>query len=240
MTGGSLSRRRVYATLGAFLAFGAPLGLLLVQALAAGRFSPGFMLAELRGAARVYAYVAVSTMVAFAAFGYALGSQADRLQRLARTDPLTGLLNRRAFQERLEEEWGRALRSGSQLSLLAIDLDGLKDLNDRAGHRGGDAALRSFALLLRLGSRITDVAARWGGDEFVVLAPQTGGDVGFDLAERIRASAGLGSPVGLSVSIGVATMDPRHPLAGPDALLSRGDAALYAAKRLGRDRVVAG
>src|SRR5262245_65761933 len=119
MTRAPLSRRRAYTALGALLALGAPLGLLLLQALAAGRFSPGFVLAELRGAARVYAYVAVSTMVAFAAFGYALGSQADRLQQLARTDPLTGLLNRRAFQERLEEEWRRALRSGSQLSLLA-------------------------------------------------------------------------------------------------------------------------
>jgi len=235
-----MARRHFYSGLGALLALGAPVGLLLLQAVRAGRFASAWLIGELADQAGIYAYVCLSTVVVFAVFGYALGRQADQLQELARTDPLTGLLNRRAFQERLREEFERAFRSGLPLSLLVLDLDGLKALNDREGHRRGDAALRGLASAVRGGSRITDITARWGGDEFAVLAPQTARQEAFQLAERIRDSAGPGSPGGLTVSIGIVTLDPGDPLASPEALMSGADTALYAAKRLGRNRVVAG
>ena len=235
----NVARQGLYAGLGTALAAGAPLGLLLVEALRARDVSWDWLVGELAGQAPVYVYVSASTALAFAAFGYALGRQADALQELARTDPLTGLLNRRAFQDRMQEEFARALRQGLPLSLLVLDLDGLKELNDREGHRQGDDALRGLARALRIGSRITDVAGRWGGDEFVVLAPATGRSEALQLADRIRAVVREG-PTKLTASIGLATLDPADPLSGPEALVSEADLALYAAKRLGRDRVVAG
>jgi diguanylate cyclase (GGDEF)-like protein len=195
---------------------------------------------ELAGNAETYLYVALSTALAFWAFGLILGRQADRLEALAGTDALTGLLNRRALEGRFAEEFARALRFRHPLSVLALDLDGLKEVNDREGHRRGDAALRATALALRAGCRITDVAARWGGDEFAVLAPVTTLDEALGLAERIRGTAASESRGGLTVSIGVVSLDLDHPPADPEVLLSRADAALYAAKALGRNRVVAG
>jgi diguanylate cyclase (GGDEF)-like protein len=198
-----------------------------------------WLVGELASQAWVYGYVGVSTLAVFAGFGYVLGLQADKLQELARADPLTGLLNRRAFEDRLEEEFARAARFGMSLSLLVLDMDGLKELNDREGHRQGDAALRALALALKRGSRISDIGARWGGDEFVVLAPGTGRTDAFELAERIRSSVASTDPPGLTVSIGLATVEPGDLQARPGTLVSEADTALYAAKRLGRNRVVA-
>lgn len=231
--------RRRYAALGAFLALGGPLGLLVLRAVRARAASPLWLVDEVSCDAATYLYVAVSTMLAFSIFGFALGLQADRLRDLSRTDPLTELLNRRALQERFEEEFARASRHQLSLSVLLVDVDGLKNLNDREGHRQGDAALQETASALRRGSRITDVCARWGGDEFVVLAPETDRDEALHLAERVRLTAGLSRPEGLTVSIGVATQDPARPHSSADALMSDADGALYDAKRLGKNRVVA-
>jgi diguanylate cyclase (GGDEF)-like protein len=228
-----------YAGLGAFLALGAPLGLLALRAARAREISDAWLADEVSCDAATYLYVAVSTMLAFSLFGFALGRQADRLRDLSRTDPLTALLNRRALQDRFEEEFARAARHRLSLSVLLVDVDGLKELNDREGHREGDAALQETAAALRRGSRITDVCARWGGDEFVVLAPDTDRGEALHLAERVRLTAGLNRSEGLTVSIGVATRDPARPHSSADALMSDADGALYEAKRLGRNRVVA-
>jgi diguanylate cyclase (GGDEF)-like protein len=186
-------------------------------------------------------YVALSTTVAFVTFGYVLGRRADQLYDLSITDPLTGLRNRRVVQERLEEEVGRAQRYGTALSVLLIDIDGLKELNDRHGHRAGDVALRKVATAIRNGSRATDRAARWGGDEFMLLAPNTGLTEARQLAERIRGlvaegTSAPGEPI--TVSVGVATHDSARDAGTTEALVRRADRALYEAKRLGRNLVV--
>ena len=233
--GTMVSRRVGYAALGGVLALGAPAGLLAVRGLLAGHVSAHWMVLEARGDAATYAYVTLSTIAAFAAFGCVLGGQVDRLKAQAQTDGLTGILNRRAAEVRLEEELARAARHGQPVSLLLIDVDRLKDVNDRDGHRAGDRALCRTAAAMQGSARVDDVCARWGGDEFVVLAPATAGADAVRLAERIRAHAVAGEGRA-TLSIGVATFDGTGQ---PGALLADADAALYRAKRMGRDRVVA-
>jgi diguanylate cyclase (GGDEF)-like protein len=233
-----MSRRALYSVAGAFLALGAPLGLLLLQAVRAHRTSGAWLMAELTERTAVYLYVTVATLIAFTLFGYLLGRDGDALSELARTDALTGLLNRRAFTERLHDEVARATRYGTPLSLLLLDLDGLKRFNDRAGHHAGDEALQALARSLRVGSRAADQGARWGGDEFMVLAPETREAEALELAERIRAAVASSSQTGVTASIGVATLEPGMP-ATAEALELAADAAVYEAKRQGGNRVAA-
>jgi diguanylate cyclase (GGDEF)-like protein len=236
-----MRRRGSYVLAALVLASGAPLGLMVVRALRAGAFSVGWARGEIAGDGATYAYLTLSTTLVFAAFSYVLGRQADRLYDLSNTDSLTGLRNRRALQERLGEEFERAERYGERLSVLLIDLDGLKELNDRHGHRAGDGALRKAAAAVRDGSRAADLAARWGGDEFILLAPSTGRPEARQLAERIRAIVNEGVAVAtlpVTVSVGVATFEPAGGVRSPEALVSLADGALYEAKRLGRNRVV--
>jgi len=234
-------RAVTHAVLGAALALGAPVGLLVLRALLAGRMSASWLRSEIAADAWTYGYVTASTLVAFALFGLVLGRQAGRLYDLSSSDPLTRLYNRRALQGRLDEEFAHSVRYGSPLSVLLLDLDGLKQLNDRHGHRRGDEALERVAAAIRTGSRAADVTARWGGDEFAILAPNTGREEALRLAERIRAlvterTAALHA---VTVSGGVATVDPARGVATPDDLIRAADAALYEAKRRGRNRVVA-
>jgi len=232
----ALPRRLVYTLAAVVLALGAPAGLMVVR-LGMGEPRPAASVREdLRRDAATYAYVTSSTIVVFALFGYVLGRQADALVRLSRTDSLSGLANPRAFEEHLAQETARASRYGEPLSLLAVDVDGLKRINDVQGHRGGDAALRAVARALRQGARASDVAARIGGDEFALLAPSTPLDAAAALAERVRALVAAEGLDGLSVSVGVATT--RGEDAAPSRLREAADSALYEAKRRGRDRVV--
>ena len=236
-----LSRSNAYALLGALLSLGAPLGLLATRALLAGRATAALAWDELSSDPWGYLYVTVSTLLAFALFGRALGRQADRFYTLSRTDPLTRLNNRRVFAEQLAQEFERATRYGTPLSVLLVDLDGLKLLNDRFGHRVGDEALKAVASAIQDGCRGADVAARWGGDEFVLLAPNAGPDEALALAERVRllARGAARGDVAPTVSIGVATLDASRQHASADDLVRGADTALYEAKRAGRNRVVA-
>ena len=235
--------RYAYAVAGGLLAAGAPLGLLLVRWARAGSPGPSWLGAEVRGDMATYVYVSASTVLAFALFGFALGRQVGRLQALSVTDPLTGLPNRRAFFERLGVEFARAARYGDPLSVLLIDVDRLKDLNDTAGHSAGDAALLRVAAAVRSGLRAADMGGRLGGDEFVLIAPSTPPDAAARLAERVRGlvteGSALGPPSAMTVSIGIATFSPARLVPGPDALLRVADQALYAAKAGGRNRVAA-
>ena len=230
-----MRRRDLYAGTGAALSLGAPLGLLALRAAQARRFSWAWLVGELESDRGTYAYVCGSTLIAFALFGLMLGRQADRLVALSTTDVLTGLHNRRALFERLRHELARAERYPQPLSLLLMDVDGLKALNDRSGHRAGDAALLQVADAIRSGSRASDLASRFGGDEFVVLAPNTDGEAALRLADRVRASM----TGGVTVSVGIATLVAGSPRPDPEQLLRAADAALYDAKRAGKDRVVA-
>jgi diguanylate cyclase (GGDEF)-like protein/putative nucleotidyltransferase with HDIG domain len=161
-----------------------------------------------------------------------------RLADAARTDPLTGLLNRRGFQELMEIETERALRSSRPLSIVVGDLDHFKHLNDRFGHAAGDLALRRFGEIASSASRRIDAVARIGGEEFALLLPDTEQHAAYLLAERLRRAVKEPSAEGElpSVSFGVASF-PSHA-ADAEALMHAADQALYAAKAMGRDRCV--
>lgn len=159
----------------------------------------------------------------------------------ARIDALTGLVNRRHFLERLDGELHRAARFGLPCSVAILDLDHFKSINDQHGHATGDAVLRAFAQTLGKCLRTTDLAARFGGEEFVVLIPQTPMDGAVDLAERIRVAVLdttvlVGSEtLRVSVSIGVAQWSGENP----EQLIARADKAMYTAKSAGRNQVCA-
>jgi diguanylate cyclase (GGDEF)-like protein len=163
----------------------------------------------------------------------------SRLADAARTDPLTGLQNRRGFEESFEAEVDRAAREGRELTVVLGDLDHFKSLNDRLGHPAGDAALVRVGQLLLAGMRRPDSVARTGGEEFALLLPQAGGEMAWAVAERMRTTveeAFGGDSVPLTVSLGLASY-PRDGVTA-DALLATADQALYAAKQLGRNRSV--
>src|SRR6185503_7510377 len=191
----------------------------------------------------IYGYLAVSTTVVFVVVGGILGLREDRLWARSTTDPATCLSNRRHFEESVSREIAYSAHSGSPLALLLIDVDGLKPINDERGHDAGDAALQLVAESLRQTCRSRDLAARWGGDEFVVLAPRTNGEQALILATRIRAtltslaSAQAGALPAVSVSIGISDLERAGGLR-EDVLFVSADRALYQAKQSGRDRVL--
>lgn len=164
------------------------------------------------------------------------------LIRRATTDELTGLYNRRAFFESVQKELARVRRSGVGFSLLLMDIDFFKQVNDTYGHAAGDAVLRVLADTLRSTLRVVDVAARMGGEEFAILLPETQENEAHRVAERLRqAIAAAEAHVGVhtirvTISIGVAALSANTP--DPDTLLHAADEALYAAKARGRDQVV--
>src|SRR5215210_109492 len=164
----------------------------------------------------------------------------DVCEEAAFTDHLTGLANRRRFERQLEREVARMERYGHPFSLLMIDIDRFKDLNDSFGHDAGDDAIRRLSKVLREGTRGIDLAARIGGEEFAVLLVETNKQGGFEVAERLRASIKvLEIPKARQVtaSFGVAEC-PTDAQTAAD-VLKAADVALYEAKRNGRDRVVA-
>lgn len=163
--------------------------------------------------------------------------QASEMTTIANTDSLTNLGNRRALMATLAEEIARARRYATEFSILLIDLDRFKQINDRYGHVAGDAVLASFGDLLARESRDTDVAGRWGGEEFIVVLPETGPETAESAARRLRDAVDNRDFAGIeevTTSIGVATFTPGDTL---DDLLRLADEALYRAKDHGRNRV---
>ncbi|KAB2949621.1 MAG: GGDEF domain-containing protein [Thermoanaerobaculia bacterium] len=162
------------------------------------------------------------------------------LDREARVDRLTGAATRRAFEQRLLERFAACREEGRALALVVADLDHFKRINDTWGHAAGDDALRAVARVLVGPSRGREMCARWGGEEFVLLLEDTGGETALEIAERLRRrieSSELefeGERVHLSMSFGVAAV-PELSARTPEELVALADAALYAAKRLGRN-----
>ncbi len=154
-----------------------------------------------------------------------------RLEAVARTDDLTGLSNRRAWDEQLPRELARAKRDDRPVCVAMVDLDRFKEYNDEHGHQAGDRLLKQLAAIWRDVLRPTDVLARYGGEEFVVLLPNCPLERAVDVIERLRGII----PEGETCSAGVACWDR---IEGAEALVSRADDALYRAKRAGRDQVV--
>lgn len=166
-----------------------------------------------------------------------------QLERMAYTDALTGLHNRRYFMDRLSSEFARARRYGAPMAILMVDVDHFKRVNDSHGHAVGDLVLQHVANLFQHRTRAADVVARYGGEEFVLLLPETGREAAVTLAESLRAliaeqSCPLsdGSTVPITVSIGVAAL-PAPGLDSITALLENADLALYDAKGGGRNQV---
>ena len=175
-----------------------------------------------------------------------------RLSALALTDSLTGLMNRRAFDEALAREWKLAVRYGTQISLLFLDLDHFKLFNDLYGHKAGDDCLRAVAVAVSGAVRVTDRVARYGGEEITVILPSTFSSGAVEAAEKVRSAVEAlrlnheGNPQGkgwITVSVGVATalVQRGETVEGmPEALLEAADSAMYRAKNEGRNRVVKG
>jgi diguanylate cyclase len=246
-------RRLVYPAIGVLLSMALVVGLLLLQALVAGvghrAAVPGRLADELRRQPLVYAYLLAATLAITTVLGWVVGRKEDLLEALSVTDPLTGLANRRRLLAAFADELNRSARYGTPLALLLIDLDRLKEINDRRGHAQGDRALQVVAESLRRSCRATDLPARTGGDEFLVLAVNTSADEALALAHRVCATVRRLGVTGndkektvpqaaLTVSIGVADLDD-ITLPTFLSLHAAADAALYAAKAAGRDRVVA-
>jgi diguanylate cyclase (GGDEF)-like protein len=183
------------------------------------------------------ALVLLALLAVVVRFGLTLARltrQRMELAALASTDPLTGLANHRTLHERLAEELARARRHGSALSVIALDLDHFKLINDTYGHTEGDSTLQAIARELQRQARSYDMVARVGGEEFALVLPHTGSDAAYDTAERCRAALARLSVhgAGISCSAGVAS----YPCDDPDGarLLEFADGALYWAKRAGR------
>jgi diguanylate cyclase (GGDEF)-like protein len=170
-----------------------------------------------------------------------LRQQKEAAEYAARVDTLTGVANRRAFDEIAESEVQRALRYGTAVSLIMIDLDHFKTINDSYGHQAGDAVLVTFARTITEAVREVDVVGRWGGEEFLVLLPGTGATEALRAAERMRGALAQcdlrlqGRRIRFTASFGVAEFIPAE--LSLYSLLDRLDAALYRAKAAGRDRV---
>ncbi len=173
-----------------------------------------------------------------------LSTTKAELEQALMLDEKTGLYNFREFQRRLIDEWQRASRYGTVLSLVFFDLDHFKEVNDSLGHQAGDVVLRDFATLVAGGARTNDLAARYGGEEFAVVLPHTDGAMAMRVAERIRRAVKETvfledeNPVRITVSAGVATYPSGPHIDSVDALIRAADVALYEAKEAGRDRVV--
>jgi diguanylate cyclase (GGDEF)-like protein len=168
----------------------------------------------------------------------------EKLEHMAATDPLTGAANRRQFIDRVEAEIARAKHNGAPFSLLALDLDHFKIINDSYGHQAGDRVLQRFVTKCRDAIRPFDGVARVGGEEFMVLLPQAALDTARSIGERIRAAiagtpfeADIGQPIEVTVSIGVSEFGRDGETI--DAILRKADERLYHAKHQGRNRVVA-
>jgi diguanylate cyclase (GGDEF)-like protein len=234
-----------YTLIGLLLGIGAPVGAFVIRFL----FMPlvhAAPLADLAAYRFFYIYQLVGSCIVFMIAGWIAGARAEQLRdaesfyhALSEHDPLTGLFNARAFRSRYGRALERAARSGGPLSLLIIDVDHLKMINDRYGHATGNKVLMHVANALREAKRAEDSAARWGGDEFAILLD--GGDESSArrVAENVLTRANA-KPVaftrGLSVSVTIGACAASHVTADAD-LFTAADRALYEAKRAGRNRV---
>jgi diguanylate cyclase (GGDEF)-like protein len=175
-------------------------------------------------------------------------NQLRTIERLSLLDQLTGIANRRSFDEKIRIELKRAARERQPISILIMDIDKFKEFNDNYGHQLGDFVLQTTSAVMQNSiRRSTDFIARWGGEEFVVLLPNTSLEGALEVAEQIRANiekevipCGNGQTISVTVSIGANTLTPNHdnPVS-IDIFFSDADKALYKAKELGRNRVQA-
>jgi diguanylate cyclase (GGDEF)-like protein len=167
----------------------------------------------------------------------------QRLQQVAATDPLTGLYNRRHFSEVLERCFAESIRYGQDLSCIMCDLDGYKKLNDTLGHQFGDKILQVTSKVISWNLRVMDVAARYGGDEFVILLPHASAELATNVAERIHTQfamqmkALVPPELQLTISMGISSVQGNKP-GNSDLLVALADEALYEAKHKGKNKMI--
>jgi len=244
-------------------AIAAPIGWLVLQIPSRGLWSAAEVVQQIQSNGLLYAYMAVGTGAVIGVAGYFLGRAFDevirerqeaqvqankmeglnlRLEAMSVTDDLTGMYTRRYFFDRCEEYLRAARRHGLPLSLMMIDIDHFKRVNDDFGHQIGDKVLREVASLVHGALRASDICARYGGEEFVILLPYTEEGEALTLAHRLLETVAchlfpVREDVGqITISVGLSCLDMDHPV-GVEALISRADGALYRAKREGRNRV---
>jgi diguanylate cyclase (GGDEF)-like protein len=228
-----------YAVVGLLLSMGAPAGLLIFRMLqgvpAAGR--------ELAEHGAFYLYTLLATGAVFAGFGFLLGRRTDRLQKsrdlyedLATRDGLTHLLNARSFERHYARALEQARRSRQPISLLLLDVDHLKEINDRHGHSVGNEALLRVAGALESCKRPGDLACRWGGDEFAILMPGAPEGAAVRLAESIlqRLGAASSGPAETEVTVTIGVASEGAAGARRTDLFELADRALYSGKQAGR------
>lgn len=259
----SVPRRMSLPLLGVVLSLIAPVGWFILQIPHQGLWSWPEVKVELYDHALLYGYMTLGSGLCFAVAGYLIGRAFDamlheqrevraqasameglnlRLEAISVTDELTGMYNRRYFFERLEEYLRAARRHRLPLSLMMIDIDLFKRVNDNYGHPAGDRVLRTIAELIRSGLRASDISARYGGEEFIILLPYTDETEARRLAHRLLTTVSshpfpLPPEAGqMTISIGLSQLDVEHPVSG-ETLISRADGALYRAKRGGRNQV---
>lgn len=186
----------------------------------------------------------IRTQVKRKRFSDYLRNRLEQTVELAIIDPLTGLHNRRYMETHLKTLVGDSIRSGRPLSVLVTDIDHFKSVNDTHGHDGGDAVLRQFAERMRRNTRGIDLACRLGGEEFLIIMPETDLARAYQVGERLRAMVASepflvrpGVSIRVTASVGLATMESTADT--PETIFKRADTALYAAKRRGRNRVSA-
>ncbi len=191
----------------------------------------------------VLLYMVVGTTTVFGGFSYILGQSEERFAQLSMRDHLTQLYNTRMFHDRLAAQFANATRHHEPLSLILMDLDHFKRVNDTYGHHVGDKVLQAAAAAVRRTARTGDVVARVGGEEFAVILPETQAEGALELAERIRQAVQYavvrmenGDPLRVTASLGVAGLDTLE-VDSPTALFAAVDAALYEAKGSGRNCV---
>jgi two-component system cell cycle response regulator len=185
--------------------------------------------------------IRVSSMLRIKRLADQLAAANARLSELAMTDALTGLANRRAVLDRLSHEFARAQRYRKFIACIMVDIDHFKRINDVHGHPVGDRVIANVAAALRKTIRVTDLAGRYGGEEFVIVVIETGLEGAIRLGERLRRQVARGfldAPELPSVTISVGVATTELSVESPEALVARADQALYRAKREGRDRVV--
>jgi diguanylate cyclase (GGDEF)-like protein len=224
------------ATYGLLLALGAPIGWIIVQ-WGAGR--DPFDADQIDGL--VYSYIIVTTSVVFSALGYAIGKREQMITDLALTDELTALYNKRYFKNRLEQEFKRHLRTTTPFSVILIDLDFFKRVNDQYGHPAGDEVLKNVSSIIMANCRTNEIAARVGGEEISIIACDCDLEAACLLAERIRmaiecsASNWQSKKIKITASFGVASATTTSNNAWN--VYQAADRALYQAKTTGRNKI---
>ena len=241
--------RQLGASRWLWLLFGAPMSVgaaLFVARAGQALIDPARLAAETAAGTSIYMAAAISWLLLSLSFEVALAGLVifrlgRQLRHAATHDSLTGLLNRAAMQEQLARETRRASRSRRPFSVIMLDIDHFKRVNDDLGHAAGDHVLEALAGQMSRRLRSTDSASRWGGEEFLVLLPDTDGDMAVSVAEQLRRVVSQSDirwhqeGIALTISAGVAAWS--GPEDSPTGLVDRADEALYEAKRAGRDRV---